>query len=121
MPVAGGLSGFLVGGVFDVGWQVVVVGPHTVFVESCIMDEGGERSGELPFSAESGPVTGGLEEVSVSEMVPDGMERGVFFGDEGWMGHPEVPVTETVLPGHEGHAGGGAEGVGVERLESGAL
>ena len=57
----------------------------------------------------------------MGEMISDSVKRRVLFGDEGWVGHPEVPVTESVLTGHEGHSGGGAEGIGVEGFEARAL
>lgn len=121
VPVACGLTGFFVGGVFDIWGQVMVVGPHAIFVEAGVVDEGWEGAWQLPFADEGGAVSGGFEEIGVGEVVSDGVEWGVFFGDEVGVTHAEVAVSETVLTGHESHSGWGAEGVCVERFESGAF
>ena len=44
MPVAGGLTGFFVSGMFGVGREVMVVGPHAVLVEASVVNEGRERA-----------------------------------------------------------------------------
>lgn len=124
VPEAGGFAGvvFPHAGVFGAGGEIVFVGPHHVVVEAGFVDEGGMFAGELPFTGVGGGVSGVLEDLAEGGVVGDVI--GAFVGDgraAGAIGEVVDTIVMGVLPGHDGEAGGVADGVGVTSGEVDAV